>query len=106
MTLVFDNLPPQIYVSKDVLNNFLVNSSPKNSLERAKNVVFFLFCILVDKPMGRGGGGGGGGRAIVTPAPLPGYATGQGFIKHGKRLALTAFMLTLSIKRDNVKFPL
>ena len=31
----------------------LVNSSAKNSLKRAENVVFFLFCILVDRPMRR-----------------------------------------------------
>ena len=44
--------PPWIYVSKDALNHFSVNSSAKNSLKRAKNVLFFLFCILVDRPMG------------------------------------------------------
>ena len=27
----------------------------KNNLRSAKNEVFFLFCILVDKPMGGGG---------------------------------------------------
>ena len=43
-----------MYVSNDALNHFLVNSSAKNSLKRAKNVVFSLFCILVDKSM-RGG---------------------------------------------------
>ena len=56
--------PPWIYVSKDAFNHCLVNSSAKNSLKRAKNVLFFLFCILVDRPMGGGGGGG-----------APGYAT-------------------------------
>ena len=40
-----------MYVSNDALNHFLVNSSAKNSLKRAKNVVFSLFCILVDRPM-------------------------------------------------------
>ena len=51
---VFEKLAPspQIYVSKDVLNHFLVHSIAKNSLRSAKNVVFFLFCILVDRPMG------------------------------------------------------
>ena len=34
------------------INHFLVHSSPKNSLRSAKNVVFFLFCILVDMPIG------------------------------------------------------
>ena len=33
---------------------FFVHSSAKNSLKSVKNVVFFLFCILVDKPMGGG----------------------------------------------------
>ena len=44
---------PWIYVSKDALNHFLVNSSAKKniSLKRAKNVVFSLFCILVDRPI-------------------------------------------------------
>ena len=40
---------PWIYVSKDALNHFWVHSSAKNSLKRAKNVVFFLFCVLVDR---------------------------------------------------------
>ena len=54
VTFVFDKLapPPRIYVSKDALDHFLVHSSTKNSLRRAKNVVFSLFCILVDRPMG------------------------------------------------------
>ena len=53
--------PPLIYVSKDALNHFLVNSSTKNSLKRAKNVVFFLFCILVDRPM----------QGVIAPPALP-----------------------------------
>ena len=40
-----------MYVSKNALNHFLVNSSAKDSLRRAKNVVFLLFCILVNRPM-------------------------------------------------------
>ena len=40
-----------MYGSKDALNHVLVHSSPKTSLRSAKNVVFFLFCILVDRPM-------------------------------------------------------
>ena len=36
-------------------------------------MVFFLFCILVDRPMGGGGGGGGGGYS-----PPPSYATAYG----------------------------
>ena len=51
-----------MYVSNDALNHFLVNSSAKNSLKRAKNVVFSLFCILVDKSM-RGG-------AIAPASPM------------------------------------
>ena len=52
---IFDKFAPspQIYVSKDVLNHFLVHSS-------AKNVLCFLFCILVDKSM-KG----------LTPPPTP-----------------------------------
>ena len=41
---------------KNALNHFLVNSSAKDSLRKAKNVVFFLFGILVDRPIGGGGG--------------------------------------------------
>ena len=44
--------PPPKYVSNDVLNHYLVHSSAFNGLKSAKNVVFFLFCILVDMPMG------------------------------------------------------
>ena len=56
VTFIFDKLPPPpIYVSKDALDYFLANSSTKNSLRRAKNVVFFLFSILVHRPMGEGG---------------------------------------------------
>ena len=46
--------PPWIYVLKDALNHFLVHSSINNSLRKDKNVVFSLFCILVDRPMGEG----------------------------------------------------
>ena len=56
MNLIFDKLaPPQNICSKDALNHFLVHSSAKNSLRIAKNVVFFLVCILADRPMGEGG---------------------------------------------------
>ena len=48
-----------MYDSKDALNHILVHSSLKTSLISAKNVVFFLFCILVDRPMG--------GRAKALP---------------------------------------
>ena len=41
-----------MYVLKDALNHFLVDSSAKSSLRSAKNVVFFLFSILVYRPMG------------------------------------------------------
>ena len=44
--------PPQMNVSNYALNHFLVWSSAKESLRSAKNVVFFLFCILVGRPMG------------------------------------------------------
>ena len=72
MTLTFGKLAPPEYVSKDTLNHFLVKSSAKDSLRRAKNVVFFLFCILFDRPMGGG--------AVAPPCP-PGYATGVSIIK-------------------------
>ena len=55
VTFIFDKLaPPWIYVSKDALNHFLVHSSTNNSLRKDKNVVFSLFCILVDRQMGEG----------------------------------------------------
>ena len=65
MGFIFDKVAPsplKIYVSKDALNIFLVRSSTKNSLRSAKNVVFLLFCILVDWPI------------LVAPLP-PGYTT-------------------------------
>ena len=49
-----------MYVSKDALNHFLVHSSAKSSLRRAKNVLFVLFSILVDRIMEE---------AIAPPAP-------------------------------------
>ena len=63
VTLIFDNYP-WIYVSNDALNHFLANSSAKNSLKRALNVVFFLFCILVDRPIG-------GSYSPLPPPPPP-----------------------------------
>ena len=54
-----------MYGSNDALNHVLVHSSPKTSLRSAKNVVFFLFCILVDRPMG------GGAKAPPPPPPPP-----------------------------------
>ena len=56
VSFIFGKLiPPWIYVSKDAKNHFLVYTSAKNSLRSAKNVVFPLFCILVDRPIGAGG---------------------------------------------------
>ena len=55
-----------MYVCKDVLNYYLVCSSTYNSLKSAKNVFFFLFCILVDMQM------------EGAIAPSPGYATEHG----------------------------
>ena len=55
-----------VYVSKDVLNHYLVHSSAFKGLKSAKNVVFFSFCILVDMPMGGG---------LQPPRPPPGYTT-------------------------------
>ena len=52
-----------MYVWKDALNHFLVHSSS----EKLKTGVFFLFCILVDRPMGG-----------QKPSPPPyGYATAR-----------------------------
>ena len=81
-----------MYVSKNALNHFLVNSSAKDSLRRAKNVVFFLFCILVNRPMG----------GDIAPPPAPGYATGYviadpAFHRAGP-LALWRFSQHLSAK--------
>ena len=67
VTFIFNKLASPLniqYVSKDVLNHYLVHSSAFNGLKSAKNVVFFSFCILVDMPMGGGGG------AVAPPAPL------------------------------------
>ena len=54
MSFIFEKLAPLNIWLKRCLNHVLVNSSPKTSLRSAKNVVFFLFCILVDRPMGGG----------------------------------------------------
>ena len=46
VSFIFNKLaPPQIYVSIDVLNHYLVHSSTFTGLESAKNIVFFSFCI-------------------------------------------------------------
>ena len=55
-------------------NHFLVNSSAKNSLKKAKNVKFFLFCILVDRPMEGG----------YSPRLPQGYATAGTASYYGK----------------------
>ena len=68
VSFIFNKLAPSlntVYVSKDVLNHYLVHFSAFNSLKSAKNVVFFSLCILVDMPM----------REAI--APLPGYATAR-----------------------------
>ena len=44
--IVFHSIP----CPEDTLNHFLVDSSAKTSLRSAKNVIVFIFCILVDKP--------------------------------------------------------
>ena len=41
-----------MYLQKNVLHQYLVQSNAYNSLKSAKNVFFFLFCILVDMSMG------------------------------------------------------
>ena len=52
MNFIFDLLAPQINVSKHAQNVFLVYSSAKDIRTSSKNMVFFLFCILVGRPMG------------------------------------------------------
>ena len=59
-----------MYVSKDVLNHYLVHSSTFNDLKSAKNVVFFSFCILVDMPVEG---------AIALPAHLATLLTSRPF---------------------------
>ena len=55
MTLIFDNYPPLPNIcSKRCSKSLLSLFQRKKSLKRAKNVVFFLFCDLVDRQM-RGG---------------------------------------------------
>ena len=64
VSFIFSKLAPPlntVYVSKGVLNHYLVQCNAFNSLKSAKNVVFFSFCILVDMPMGQG---------AIAPAPL------------------------------------
>ena len=63
MSFSFDKLAPLLHKRiKICLNHFWVYSSAKDSLRRAKNVVFSLFCIFVDKPMG--------GALALSPPPL------------------------------------
>ena len=72
MTLIFDEIASLwIHVAKNALNHFLVNSIAKDSLKRAKNVVYFLFCILFDRPMGGGGGGGAMATLLTMLLPIP-----------------------------------
>ena len=55
VTLIFDKSTPLtwIYVSKDALNHFLVQSSAKKAVsEELKYVVLFFFCTLFNRPMG------------------------------------------------------
>ena len=63
VSFVFNKIapPPQIYVSKEVLNHYFVHSRAINGLKSAKNVVFFPFCILVDIPM----------EGAIAPPPAP-----------------------------------
>ena len=58
-----------MYGSKDALNHVLVHSNPKTSLKSAKNVAFFLFCILADRPMD------GGAKASPLRPPLAALLT-------------------------------
>ena len=55
------------------LSHFSVHSSAKDSLRSAKNVIFLLLCILINKPMGD----------IIAPLPgRPGYATVSALATH------------------------
>ena len=64
MSNIFDKLAP-LYVSKDALDHLLVHSRSKHCLRKTKNLVFSLFCILVDIPKGG-----------LQPPLFPGYAIG------------------------------
>ena len=64
MSNIFDKLAP-LYVSKDALDQLLVHSMSKHCLRKAKNLVFSLFCILVDIPKGG-----------LQPPLFSGYAIG------------------------------
>ena len=57
VSFIFDKLapsPPEYMFRKMFYIPILIHSSALNSLKRAKSVVFVLFCILVDMPMGGG----------------------------------------------------
>ena len=56
VSFIFDKLPPPLSIIcfKRCLKSLKSIPVQKNSLRSAKNVVFSLFCILVDRPMGRG----------------------------------------------------
>ena len=57
LSFIFDKiaLPLQYLLQKDALNNYLNPFQSIKQSQKCKNVVFFLFCILVDLPMGGGG---------------------------------------------------
>ena len=68
MSFVFDKLSPPPLLNKHFkigFKSFLVYSSAKDSLRSAKNMVFFLFSILVGRPII------GGAIAPRSPPPLP-----------------------------------
>ena len=43
---------PKTNASKEALNHVWAHSSAKDSLRNTKNVIFCLFCIFVDRPIG------------------------------------------------------
>ena len=55
VSFICDKLAPtlKIYVSKDVLNHFLVHFSAKTSLRSAKNVVFYYSAFWLPGQWGR-----------------------------------------------------
>ena len=75
VSFIFHKLAPPntVYVSKDVLNHYLVHCSAFNSLKSAKNVVFSHSAFWSTCQWGGGGGVGG----AVAPHPFPGYAAGN-----------------------------
>ena len=53
LSFIFDKLAPPLNISfKRCLNHYLNPFQSIKQSQKCKNEVFFLFCILVDMPMG------------------------------------------------------